>query len=449
MKNRPLVLVIDDERKLVRSLEIALEGAGLEARGAFDGASGLALAGELNPDAVLLDLRLPDRSGIEVLETLKRVRPDCPVIMISAHGDTRAAVQSVKAGAADYLTKPFDLDELVHLIESTLARQRVAEEVAYRRALGTDDAVIVGEHPGTERLRSQIARVAASSAGTILLLGASGTGKAVVARAIHRESPRHHGPFVEVNCASLPEQLLEAELFGAEKGAYTGAHQRRTGMVGLADGGTLFLDEIGELAPSLQAKLLSFLENRTYRPLGRAREASADVRVIAATNRDLSADVRAGRFREDLYYRLNVFPVELPPLRERGEDVFALADHFSRRFAQAEGCPPIRFDEAARSRFRAHTWPGNVRELRNLVERLTILYPGQTITPAQLPPEMTPAQGSGPEAGGALPGRLAVAERDMLIEALTRSRGQKAIAARMLGISRHALKRRLKRLGLP
>ena len=225
MQTSPLVLIIDDERNLVRSLELALKGAGVEARGAFDGASGLKLAAEIAPDAVLLDLKLPDVSGIEVLEALKKSRPDCPVIMISAHGDTRAAVQSVKAGASDYLTKPFDLDELVHLIDSTLERQRIAEEVAYRRTLGANEALIVGEHPVMQGLREQVARVAASGARTILLLGASGTGKAVVARAIHRESERRDGPFVEVNCASLPEHILEAELFGAEKGAYTGAYQ--------------------------------------------------------------------------------------------------------------------------------------------------------------------------------------------------------------------------------
>ncbi|MFZ5558900.1 MAG: sigma-54-dependent transcriptional regulator [Pseudomonadota bacterium] len=448
MQTSPLVLIIDDERNLVRSLELALKGAGVEARGAFDGASGLKLAAEIAPDAVLLDLKLPDVSGIEVLEALKKSRPDCPVIMISAHGDTRAAVQSVKAGASDYLTKPFDLDELVHLIDSTLERQRIAEEVAYRRTLGANEALIVGEHPVMQGLREQVARVAASGARTILLLGASGTGKAVVARAIHRESERRDGPFVEVNCASLPEHILEAELFGAEKGAYTGAYQRRIGLVALAHGGTLFLDEIGELAPPLQAKLLSFLESRTYRPLGSAREASADVRVVAATNRDLSADVHSGRFREDLYYRLNVFPVELPPLKDRGDDVFLLASHFTARFARAEGCEPIRLGEAARGLFRTHPWPGNVRELRNLIERLTILYPGQTIEPAHLPPEMKADGSLQPVAPREFPDRLAAAERDLLVEALARSRGHKGLAAQFLGISRHALKRRLKRLKL-
>ncbi|GIX29215.1 MAG: hypothetical protein KatS3mg123_3096 [Burkholderiales bacterium] len=358
MKTAPLVLIIDDERKLVRSLEFALKGAGIDARGAFDGESGLKLAAEIDPDAVLLDLRLPEVSGMEVLAALKAARPDLPVIMISAHGDTRAAVQCVKAGASDYLTKPFDLDELVHLIESTVKRRRIDQEVAYRRGLTASEAVIVGEHPATQRLREQVARVAASSARTILLLGASGTGKAVVARAIHQESERRAGPFVEVNCASLPEPLLEAELFGAEKGAYTGAHQRRVGLVALADGGTLFLDEIGELAPPLQAKLLSFLENRTYRPLGSAREAAADVRVVAATNRDLAAEVRAGRYREDLYYRLNVVPMELPALQDRGEDVFLLAAHFAERFAREEGCAPVKLGEAARRLFRAYPWPG-------------------------------------------------------------------------------------------
>ncbi len=443
MKTSPLVLIIDDERNLVRSLELALTQAGIAARGAYDGAAGLAAAAEIEPDAVLLDLRLPDASGFDVLAALKSRRPGCPVIMISAHGDTRAAVQAVKAGAADYLTKPFDLDELVHLIESTVARRRLEEEVVYRRALGASG--LLGEHPVMQQLREQVARVASSTARTVILLGASGTGKAVAARLLHDGSERRSGPFVEVNCASLPEQLLEAELFGAEKGAYTGAHQRRPGLVSIAHGGTLFLDEIGELAPPLQAKLLAFLEDRTYRPLGSPREASADVRVVVATNRDLARDVAEGRFRPDLYYRLNVVPIALPPLAERGDDVFLLAGHFVSRFAAAEGCAPIRLGESARARFRAHAWPGNVRELKNLVERLTILYPGQVIEAVHLPPELAGAAGQ-PAPG--LPGRLAAAERDLLREAMNRSRGRKGLAAQSLGISRHALKRRLKRLKL-
>jgi len=446
VSSSPLVLIVDDERNLVRSLELALKGAGIETRGAYDGASGLRLAGEIRPDAVLLDLRLPDASGLEVLETLRKSFPGCPVIMISAHGDTRAAVQCVKAGASDYLTKPFDLDELVHLIGTTIERGRLDDEIAYRRSIGASESVIVGEHPAITRLRELVARVAASNARTVLLLGASGTGKGVIARALHQASGRVDGPFVEVNCASLPEQLLEAELFGAEKGAYTGAGQRRAGLIALAHHGTLFLDEIGELAPALQAKLLAFLESHNYRPLGSTREASADVRVIAATNRDLSREVSDGRFRADLYYRLNVVPIEIAALKDRGADLFLLTAHFAERFAREEGCAPIRIGSAARALFAAHGWPGNVRELRNLIERLTILHPGVEIGAQHLPPEFArPVDAAAPVE---LPGRLAAAERDLVLEALARTRGRKGLAAQTLGISRHALKRRLKRLRL-
>ncbi|MGQ0545146.1 MAG: sigma-54-dependent transcriptional regulator [Betaproteobacteria bacterium] len=445
MSAAPLVLIVDDERNLVRSLELALKDAGIQARGAYDAASGLRLAAELRPDAVLLDLKLPDASGLEVLQRLKQAQPGCPVIMISAHGDTRTAVQCVKAGASDYLTKPFDLEELKHLIDATVERGRLAAEVAWRRASGAAGAVIVGEHPSVRALREQLARIAASGARTVLLLGASGTGKGVAARALHFSSERREGPFVEVSCASLPEQLLEAELFGAEKGAYTGAHQRRPGLVALAHRGTLFLDEIGELVPALQAKVLGFLENRVYRPLGSVRELTADVRVVAATNRDLARDVAEGRFREDLFYRLNVVPIELPVLKERGEDLFRLADHFAARFAEEEGCRPVQLGADTRSLFAAHAWPGNVRELRNLIERLTILYPGAEIMPRHLPPELTRAGGA---PGAELPDRLAAAERGLLLQALSRARGRKGMAAQALGISRHALKRRLKRLKL-
>lgn len=442
---QPLVLVVDDERNLVRSLLFALEGAGIKGRGAHDGKSALALAAELRPDAILLDLRLPDVSGLDLLPRLHEAAPGVPVIMISAHGDTRAAVQCVKAGALDYLTKPFDLDELIHLIHGAIERRRLHDEVAYRRARETGGAPLLGRHPSMQQLRAQIARIAASGARTVLLLGPSGAGKGVVARALHAGSDRADGPFVQVNCASLPETLLEAELFGAERGAYTGAAQRRAGLVAVAHRGTLFLDEVGELAPAVQAKLLGFLENRTYRALGAARELTADVRVIAATNRDLAQAVADGRLRTDLYYRLNVISLQMPALAERGDDVLLLAEHFAAQFAAQEGCAPVRFDAEARARLLAHTWPGNVRELRNLVERLTILYPGQSIGTRHLPPEFHAGAAVDTDA---LSQRLQATERALLQQALARARGRKAAAAAALGISRHALKRRLKRLNL-
>ncbi|MFC5303023.1 sigma-54-dependent transcriptional regulator [Azospira restricta] len=467
----PTILIIDDEASLVSSLTFALEAEGYKVHGAGTGAEGLAAVAALHPDLVLLDLRLPDRSGLEVLEALPRGENDnssAPqVIMISAHGDTRAAVKAVKMGAADYLTKPFDLDELLAIIESALERRRMACEIDFHRRAALRDSGLVGQSPALLELAATIGRVARSGTARILILGESGTGKALVAKAIHTGSPRAAGPFIEINCASLPEQLIEAELFGAEKGAYTGAHARRAGLVALADKGTLFLDEIGELPLPLQAKLLHFLENGQYRAIGSSASQTADVRVVAATNRDLAKEAAAGRFREDLYYRLNVISLAVPPLRERGDDIGELADHFARRYAHEEGVAPIRLGAVARGLLAAYRWPGNVRELKNLIERLTILFPGREIGAAELPPEIAkvpqtaspaaaaPAVPAAPAAPAAAPREaasisdaLADAERDMLLAALREHAGHKGKAADSLGISRHAFKRRLQRLGI-
>ena len=440
------VLIVDDEQQLVRSLLFALREEGIAARGAHTAAEGLAEIARAMPDLVLLDQRLPDMTGTEVVEKLRREQIQVPVVMISAHGDTRAAVQAVKAGASDYLTKPFELEDLIHAIRSTLEREKLAAEVSWHREAILGDDGMVGDSTVIRDLSETIRRVAASATTRVLLLGESGTGKGLVARSIHNRSARAKGPFVEVNCASLPEQLIEAELFGTEKGAFTGAHQRRLGLVALADGGTLFLDEIGEMPLALQAKLLHFLENGSYRPIGSGQARVAEVRVVAATNRDLAAEVRAGRFREDLYYRLAVIQLKLPALRERGGDIVALARHFAVKLAAESGVPPITLDEAATRLFERHGWPGNVRQLKNLVERLTILHPGRAISPAELPPEMT--DGAARSADAALDDRLDASERHLLTDALARAGGQKGRAAELLGISRHSLKRRLQRLGL-
>lgn len=439
------ILVIDDEKSFVRSLLFGLQEEGLEATSAYTGEDGLATTRDNPPDLVLLDLRLPGMDGMEVLATLNQEFPELPVVMISAHGDTRAAVQAVKAGASDYLTKPFALDEVLHLIETTTRRERMRSELSYHRerAAATDSG-LVGDSPPMQTLWTTIRRVAGSSAARILLQGESGTGKALVARAIHAQSPRAAQAFVEINCAALPEQLIEAELFGAEKGAYTGAHQRRAGLVSLADGGTLFLDEVGELPFALQAKLLHFLDNGDYRPVGAARSQSADVRVVAATNRSLDTEVRDGRFREDLYFRLNVFELRVPPLRERGDDIRTLARALAHHQAETEGCQPVGFSDAAMEQLAGYAWPGNVRELKNLVERLTILYPGGLIEPEHLPAEIT----RHPPASPQLNERLDQTERRMVLDALDASGGRKGEAASRLGISRHALKRRMQRLGL-
>lgn len=456
------ILIIDDESSLVSSLSFALEEEGYKVHGAGTGQEGLQAIVDVQPDLVLLDLRLPDRTGLDVLEAIQRSYGEPQVIMISAHGDTRAAVKAVKMGAADYLTKPFDLDDLLHTIRTVLERSRMASELEFHRRAALRNTGLVGTSAAMHDLAAIIARIAASGTSRILLLGESGTGKALVAKALHAGGTRAAGAFIEVNCASLPEQLIEAELFGAEKGAYTGAHQRRVGLVSLADKGTLFLDEIGELPLALQAKLLHFLENGQYRAVGSTAPLHADVRVVAATNRDLAAEVAAGRFREDLYYRLNVICLKLPALRERGDDVVQLAGHFAHRYAHEEGVPPIRIADPAAKLLAAYHWPGNVRELKNLIERLTILFPGREIGVADLPAEIV-AAGSDRESatvagnvGASAPlaaapsigTTLADAERQLLLSALEKCGGHKGRAADHLGISRHAFKRRLQRLGI-
>lgn len=450
------ILIIDDETNLVRSLTFALEDEGHMVHGAGTAAEGLTAAARHQPDLILLDLKLPDMSGLDVLETLKARQTEAQVIMISAHGDTRSAVKAVKLGAADYITKPFDLDDLSMTIHATLERRQMVVELEFHRGTAIQESGMLGNSLAMRDLIGTIERIAASAATRILVLGESGTGKALVARTIHSASTRASGPFIEINCASLPEQLIEAELFGAEKGAYTGAHQRRVGLVALADKGTLFLDEIGELPFPLQAKLLHFLENGQYRPIGSGRTQTADVRIVAATNRDLASAARAGTFREDLYFRLNVIQLNIPPLRERISDLPALIRHFSQVFAREERSKPITLSEEARQALMQYRWPGNVRELKNLIERLTILYPGSEINLSALPRELSDANAPTVSVVPAMPTQgstkiedaLASTEREMMLAALRDAGGHKGQAAERLGISRHAFKRRLQRLGL-
>ena len=431
------VLIVDDEEALVRWLCFALREEGMRISTAGSGEAALQHALD-DVDIVLLDLGLPGIDGMATLDGLRQRSPLLPVIMISAHGDTRAAVQAVKGGATDYLTKPFELDDLLATISSTLALDAVEPEVT---------AGLQGQSAVMSALHGAVQRIARSSATRILLLGESGTGKTLVAQALHSHSSRAGSAFIEVNCAALPEQLIEAELFGSEKGAYTGAHQKRAGLVSQANGGTLFLDEIGELPLSLQAKLLHFLENGSYRAVGASQASSADVRVVAATNRDLADDVRLGRFREDLFYRLNVITVDIPALRDRADDLLLLVQYFAQRQALEEGVSPIRFLPDSIALLRRHRWPGNVRELKNLVERLTILLPGQDISAAMLPAQLQDSASPGNPAL-VLGDQLERAERELVTDALTRTAGHKGLAAQLLGISRHALKRRLQRLGI-
>ncbi len=451
------VLVIDDERNLVRSLCFSLQDQHIDITGAYTGQEGIERAQSDNPDLVLLDLGLPDMSGLDVLPRLKAHCSELPVIMISAHGDTRAAVKAVKEGAVDYITKPFDQEELVVLIHRSTERARMARELSFLRQRHQHTHRLIGNTPPMQQLRQIVEQVGQSAGKTLLVTGPSGTGKALIARSIH-DVRFQNAPFIEINCAALPEQLIEAELFGAERGAYTGANQRRTGLIDLADGGTLFLDEIGELPLTLQSKLLSFLENRSYRPIGGGRERKADVVVIAATNRQLKDEVDAGTFRADLYFRLNVLPIQAPALSDRTDDIPLLVNHFSDVLARQEGCHPTAWSEPAMNALVHYPWPGNVRELRNLVERMTILNPGRNVRIDQLPddfliasqraitPDAAASDRTVPDTG--YNQAVANKERQLILSALQETGGRKGLAAERLGISRHALKRRMQRLNM-
>lgn len=439
------ILIIDDEFNLTRSLAFTLRQAGMECLETHNGQTGCKLAKEKQPDIILLDIRMPGMNGLEVLEWLHQEVPDIPVVMMSAFDDTQDAVTAMKMGAVDYLSKPFDVDELILLISETNAKRRLQSEVRYLRDRNTAGDAFIGNSAVMRTLKQELSSIASSKAKTMLLLGETGAGKAIVARDIHVKTVGADRPFVEVNCATLAESQIEAELFGAERGALPGLVAKRKGLIEIADGGTLFLDEIGEIPLSVQAKLLTFLETRTFRGLGMPRDLYSDVSVIAATNRDLTQEVKNGNFRQDLFYRLNVMPVRLPPLKEREGDVELLTRYFAQRFAEDAGVRPIAFAKPVGEYLRSYPWPGNVRELKNLIERLTILYSGQTISVDQLPVEIREAEVRVPLN---IEDSIQAVERNLVLDALRKSAGKKGRTADQLGISRHALKRKMQKLGL-
>jgi DNA-binding NtrC family response regulator len=440
------VLVIDDERNIRSLLAKVLASDHVEVHAAATGAEGLQLADEVEPDVVLLDLRLPDTGGIEVLRTLRSRHPDTAVIMMTAFGQIENVVEAMRLGASDYLEKPFDrLEKLRLAVDRTLQEAKARREIhrlheMHERRYGADQ--LVGESEATRKLRDMVRRLAASEARTVLILGESGTGKELVARGLHYGSVRRDLPFVEVNCAAIAEGLVESELFGHEKGAFTDAKTAKKGLVELADRGTLFLDEVSEMSLGSQAKLLRCLQERAFKRVGGTRDIKVDVRVIAATNRPLESYIKEGRFREDLYYRLNVIPIAVPALRERKEDVVPLARHFLAEANAAFHKSIKGFSEATEQLLVAYNWPGNVRELKNLVERLVILATSDRIEPADLPPPFGP---SAPRAA-AVPEvvePLEVVEKRYIQQVIELLDGNKSRAAKMLGISRQTLRRKV------
>ncbi len=447
------LLIVDDERSLRFSIGEWARDAGYRPLEAEDGATALGHVRAQAVDAVLLDLKLGAEDGLDVLKRLRAEDPGLPVLMLTGHGTIAHAVRATRLGAFDFMLKPPDLDHLGIVLERALEHGRLRREVdsARREKLPP----IIGASAGLRGALQRLEKAGKSPSATIMLRGETGSGKGLLARYLHAHSARADRPFVELNCSAIPEQLLESELYGHEKGAFTDAKRFKKGLFELADGGALFLDEIGEMTPGLQAKLLHVLETRTFRRVGGGADITVDVRVIAATHRDLQKAVGDGRFREDLYFRLNVVPIEVPPLRERPEDVRLMAEHFIAQFCRELARPPVRLHPDALRMMLDYRWPGNVRELRNLVERVVLLEAEDEIRPEHLPAELSGRQAGGPAAAGIAgvfpPGvvrPLVELEKLAIAHALSVCSGNKTLAAKQLGISRQTLRTKLKEYAL-
>jgi two-component system, NtrC family, nitrogen regulation response regulator NtrX len=378
------ILIVDDEESILKSLGGILEDEGYKPLYAGDGIEALAVARRESPDLVLLDIWMPRMEGLEVLQRLKEIYPGLIVVMMSGHGTIETAVKSTKMGAYDFIEKPLSLEKVVLTVKNALGLNRLRQENASLRSLVLQDHELIGNSPSIRMLREQILLVAPTGA-TVLLSGENGTGKELAARSIHYNSLRRDKPFVEINCAAIPEELIEQELFGYEKGAFPGALALKKGKMDLAEGGTLFLDEIGDIPLQAQVRIVRFLQERKFGRIGGGKEIELDIRLIAATSRDLSVKIKEGGFSEELFYRLNVVPFQLPPLRERKEDVPELAAHFLDIFCRREGREPKTMTADAAELMKKYDWPGNVRELRNIVERLVIMTPERTVSDRHIP----------------------------------------------------------------
>lgn len=450
-REKPVILIVEDEAKMRRLLELQLGEEGFVARTAADAETGLQNLNKDTFDLVVTDFKLPGMSGLDFLLAVKRVNAELPVIIMTAFGTVESAVEAMKNGASDFVLKPFSLAELVLVIRKELDARKLREENRnLREALGQryQYANIVARGEKMQAVLALVERVAPTNT-TVLLGGESGVGKDLIARAIHEHSHRASGPFIKINSTAIPETLLESELFGYEKGAFSGAASSKPGKFELADKGTLFLDEIGDVPAAIQVKLLRVLQEREFERLGGTKTLKVDVRLIAATNRDLRAALEEGTFREDLYYRLNVVPIDIPPLRDHGEDVPALAEFFLQKFARESGKPAHTITPTALKLLMDYHWPGNVRELQNVVERAVTLSTGSQISEADIHLDSVSRRAPS-ESSPVIPAGMTLDrwEEEIIREALKQANGNKSQAARALGLSRNALRYRLSQMGV-
>jgi DNA-binding NtrC family response regulator len=440
------ILIVDDEPFNLDLLEQELADRGYSVERAGDGAEALGKFESFQPDLILLDFQMPGMNGIDVLKEIRKRGNETPVVMITAYGTIERAVEAMKEGAYDFVPKPFEPDHLILVVHKALERQNLRREVEIlSEELGERHHLVVGKSAKMNHAVDS-AKKAAASKSTVLLLGESGTGKELVARAIHNWSERRDKPFVAINCVGLSKELLESELFGHEKGAFTGAHKLKKGKMELADGGTVFLDEVGDVTSELQTKLLRFLQEREFERVGGTKPIRVDVRIIAATNRNLDADIKDGRFREDLFYRLNVVPIVLPPLRERKEDILELASFFLQRFSKETKKNFSEITEDALEKLLTHSWPGNVRELANVIERSVVLGAGPKLSLGDLPQALAGGGDTVSPAGLSYHEAVDRARRELVRKALADAQGNRTEAAKILGLHKTHLFRLMKSL---
>jgi two-component system nitrogen regulation response regulator NtrX len=448
----PSILLVDDEPGVRSALGGVLRDEGYEVDAVDSGEACLERLGRQAYDVVVLDIWLPGIDGLATLARMRERQVESQVVMISGHGNIESAVRAIKMGAFDFVEKPLSLEKTVLVVRNALRQRRLEAENQALRAKVDAQHTMVGESYAMVQLREQVA-MAAPTNGRVLIYGENGTGKELVARNIHMLSRKRGGPFVEVNCAAIPEELIESELFGHVRGAFTGAVADRRGKFEVADGGTIFLDEIGDMSLKTQAKVLRVLQEQTMEPVGGTNRITVDARVVAATNKELQAEIRAGRFREDLYFRLNVIPIFVPPLRDRQEDIPLLADHFMAQLAREYGRRAKSFTTGARAALQRYPWPGNVRELRNVIERLIIMVPGEAIAPADLS-FLDPTAFAPPDTGALPVERLTLHEarerfeRDLILRTLAEQQGNMSRTAEVLGVERSNLYRKMKAFGI-